>query len=282
MKTVKGRVTILTDNVVSGKSEAVGEHGLCMYVETGKGNFLFDTGRGKSILHNATLYHKDLNGINKIVLSHNHGDHTGGLPEVLRVVAKKPIDVYAHRDLFAFRFRKVDGQDVYQGVPFVREHLERMGAHFVFNREYVEIEDGIYLTGEVPRETPFEKADMEGRYMRIGQDVRPDTILDDQSMVVHTAQGLLIVLGCAHAGIINVIRHVIKHTGIEKIYAIIGGTHIGFSGDVQLSESIKALRSFQIRHFIPSHCTGPEAIARLRHEFADIFHFSQVGYSLNF
>ena len=112
--------------------------------------------------------------------------------------------------------------------------------------------------------------------------MRPDTILDDQSMVVHTAEGLLILLGCAHAGIINVVHHIIKHTGIEKIFAIIGGTHIGFSGDVQLRESIKALKSFQIRHFVPSHCTGPEAISRLRHEFFDIFQFSHVGYSLTF
>ena len=282
MKTVSGQVTILTDNVVPGKSEAVGEHGLCMYLETGNGNFLFDTGRGKTIIHNATLYHKDLNHLNKIVLSHNHGDHTGGLPEVLRVVARKPIDVHAHQDIFAYRFRKVDGKNIYQGMPFTQGHLERMGARFVFNTGYVEIEDGIFLTGEVPRETPFEKADMEERYMVIDKDMRPDTIIDDQSMVIHTAAGLLIVLGCAHAGIVNVIRHVIKHTGMEKIFAVIGGTHIGFAGDAQLRESITALKSFQIQHFIPSHCTGPEAIARLRHEFADIFQFSQVGYHLAF
>ena len=84
MKTVKGRVTILTDNVVPGRSDALGEHGFCAYVETQNGNFLFDTGKGKSVVHNALLYKKDLKATNKIILSHAHGDHTGGLPEVLR------------------------------------------------------------------------------------------------------------------------------------------------------------------------------------------------------
>lgn len=282
MKTTKGCLTILTDNVVPGKSDAIGEHGFCVFVETENGNFLFDTGKGKTVVHNAHVYNKNLNRIGKIVLSHNHGDHTGGLLEVLSGVKQKPIDVYAHEDLFLYRFKKKQNTDEYQGIPFARGHLERMGARFVFNREYAEIQAGIFLTGEVPRKTPFEKADMENRFMIRDGEVVPDTIEDDQSLVIHTDQGLLIVLGCAHAGIVNVVNYVLEKTGRQDIFAIIGGTHIGFSGETQLSESIAALKAYNIRHLVPSHCTGPLAIARMKQAFDDIFHFSHVGFSLEF
>ena len=282
MKTVKGRLTILTDNVVSGKSVAIGEHGLSIFIETKNGDFLFDTGRGKTIIHNAYVFQKNLGGINKIVLSHNHSDHTGGIQDVLYGVRRKPIDVYAHEDLFLYRFRKKNGTDEYQGIPFTQGHLERFGAHFVFNREYVEIEAGVFLTGEVPRLTPFEKADMENRYMIRNGERISDIIDDDQSMVMNTEKGLLIVLGCAHAGIINVINHILEKTGRQDIFAIIGGTHIGFSGEVQLSESIAALKTYDIKHIIPSHCTGSLAIARMKHELEDIVQFSHVGFSMEF
>jgi 7,8-dihydropterin-6-yl-methyl-4-(beta-D-ribofuranosyl)aminobenzene 5'-phosphate synthase len=282
MKTVSGRVTLLTDNVVSGRNGSIAEHGFSAYVETGNGNFLFDTGRGKTVVHNALLFQKDLTNMNKIVLSHSHGDHVGGLPEVLSNSRLKPVDVYAHPDIFLHRYRKKNGNQTYAGIPFTRAYLEKMGANFIFNEEYVEIEDGIFLTGEVPRETAFEGGDMGDRFaVQDGKEI-PDIIPDDQSLIIHTAKGLLIVLGCAHAGVINVINHIINKSGSDNIYAIVGGTHIGFSGEVQLRESITALKSFQIQNLIPSHCTGLAAIARIKEEFEEIFHFSHVGFSLEF
>ena len=101
-------------------------------------------------------------------------------------------------------------------------------------------------------------------------------------MVIYTEKGLLIILGCAHAGIINVINYLLEKTGRQDIFAIIGGTHIGFSGEVQLSESIAALKTYDIQHIIPAHCTGPLAISRMKHELEDIFQFSHVGFSMEF
>ena len=282
MKTATGRLTILTDNVVPGKSEAIGEHGFCVYVETSNGNFLFDTGKGKTVVHNALVFNKDLKEINKIVLSHSHGDHTGGLPEVLRAQSQKPMDVYAHPDIFLYRFRKENEKETYGGIPFTKGFLEKMGARFIFNEDYVEIEDGIFLTGEVPRETSFEGGDMGDRFALRNGKIIPDLIQDDQSMAIHTEKGILIVLGCAHSGIVNVVNHIIEKTGVETIFGIIGGTHIGFSGEVQLRESIKSLKTYQIQHLVPSHCTGLEAITRMKKEFENIFQFSHVGLSLEF
>jgi len=283
MKTVKGRVTILTDNVVPGRSELIGEHGFSAYIETGKGNFLFDTGRGKTVVYNALLLKKDLTTINKIVLSHGHHDHTGGLPDVLRIQLKKTIDVYAHPYVFAYKYRGKKGKETYGGIPFARGYLEKLGARFIIEEGYQQIEDGVFLTGEVPRETSFEGGDMDDRFVKLdGGRIIPDIIQDDQSMVIHTRKGLMIVLGCAHAGIINTLKYITQKTGVDRIYCVVGGTHIGFSGEVQLTESIKALKSYNIQHLVPSHCTGPAAITRIKGAFEDIFQFSHVGWSIEF
>lgn len=273
----------MTDNYVFGRTETIGEHGFAAFLETGEGNFLFDTGRGMTILHNAGLLHKDLTSINKIVLSHSHLDHTGGLPEVLRILPHDSIDVYAHPDIFAYRYRNRDGKRQYGGIPFIQGHLEMRGANFVFSKDYREIEDGISMTGEIPRITDFEGKDLHDRWIvRDNGEEIPDIIPDDLSLVIYTDKGLVLLLGCAHAGTINIIEHVIKQSGIDEFYAIIGGTHIGFSGNEQLYASIEALKKYRIQHLIPSHCTGVESTACMKNELGDMVHFSHVGYKIDF
>jgi len=281
MKTVKGCLTILADNTVTGKVEGLGEHGFSVYIEIDTGNYLFDTGWGKTIVYNAVVYKKTLGALDKIILSHGHPDHTGGLPEVLRFYDQ--IDVLGHPDIFLHRFRKeVESKREYGGIPYIRGYLEKMGARFVFNRDFVEMEKGIYLTGEVPRETDFEVGDLDNRYgIRDGK-VVPEIILDDQSLIIKTEGGILILLGCAHSGIINIINHAIKMTGVDTIFGIVGGTHLGFSGQEQLEKTILALKAYHIKHFIPGHCTGIAAANRLSREFGKIFQFSHVGMAFDF
>lgn len=202
---------------------------------------------------------------------------------MLQTLYAKQIDVFAHPDIFADRFRKKKDERTYGGIPFVKGYLEKMGARFVFNKTYEEIEDGVFLTGEVPRKTSFEVGDMGDRFIiREGELEEPDIILDDQSLVIQDEKGILIVLGCAHAGIVNVLSHAVKMSGVEDIYAVVGGTHIGLSGELQRDKTIEALKDYKIKHLIPAHCTGAEAMCRMRSAFKDSFQFSHVGMTLDF
>ncbi|MDD2583095.1 MAG: MBL fold metallo-hydrolase, partial [Desulfuromonadaceae bacterium] len=149
---------------------------------------------------------------------------------------------------------------------------------FDLAQEFRTIAPGIYLTGEVPRATAFETGDR-GLYCDCtGRET--DTIPDDQSLLLDTEKGLVLILGCCHAGVINTIEHVAGMTGRRDIYAVIGGTHLGFCGHEQIENTITALRHLGIKKLAASHCTGFTASARLLREFPKEFQVAMVGYTL--
>lgn len=271
------KITILCENLV-GRLVGSGEHGFSAFIETEEGNFLFDTGSGHSVVANSLVLNKDLRNIKKIFLSHGHYDHSGGLPEVLKLRGK--VDVHVHPHIFLDRIAvlKENGEEKkrFVGIPYKKRYLEVLGANFVFNTDFVEVENRIFLTGEVPKITPFEKPDPR-LFSETDGKTAPDIFLDDQSLVLDTEKGLVLVLGCAHSGMINIIDHVIRKTGEEKFKAILGGTHLDFLTPEQLEESIKALKQMEIEKIGVSHCTGMRAAFRLQQEFGDRFFFGCVG-----
>ena len=274
---MKIRITILCENLV-GKLVGSGEHGFSAFIETDKGNYLFDTGSGRSIVPNSLTLNKDLKSIRKIFLSHGHYDHTGGLSEVLKLKGK--VDVHAHPHVFLDRIAvfKEEDREIkrFIGIRYKKRYLESLGANFVFNTDFIEVEKGLFLTGEVPRQTNFEKADPR-LFSEMDGTMTKDLFLDDQSLILDTDKGIVLILGCAHAGMINIINHVINKTGKEKFYAIVGGTHLDFLTPEQLEESIKSLKRMEIGKIGVSHCTGMKAAFRLHQEFGDRFFYGCVG-----
>jgi len=271
------RITIICENTV-GRLIGLGEHGFSAFIETDQGNYLFDTGSGHSIVKNSLELNKDLRTIRKIFLSHGHYDHTGGLPEVLKLRGK--VDVHAHPHIFLDRVHMIKENEKeikrFVGLPFKKSYLETLGANFVLNKGFIEIEKGIFLTGEVPRKTSFEKPDSR-LFAEVDGKMNLDTFSDDQSLILDTEKGLILILGCAHSGMVNIIHHVLNKTGKEKFYAILGGTHLDFLTKEQSNESIEALKRFQVEKIGACHCTGMRAAFKLHQEFGERFFYGHVG-----
>jgi 7,8-dihydropterin-6-yl-methyl-4-(beta-D-ribofuranosyl)aminobenzene 5'-phosphate synthase len=272
------KITILAENSVVVPFNVIGEHGFSAFVETENNNFLFDTGQGKALVNNAIALKKDLSSIKFLYLSHGHYDHTGGMVDLMQF--KSPLDVYAHPDMFTERYWFKDGVQKYIGVPFDRAYLESLGANFKFHKEFSEIDKNIFSSGEVERKTSFEKIDKEMKVKTENGELVQDQIWDDYSMAIKTSKGLVVILGCAHAGIVNILNHFINKTGEKEIYAVLGGTHLGFANDDQIDETIKVLDKYNIQKLGVSHCTGLSVSAKLFGKLKERFFFASVGASL--
>lgn len=269
------RITTLSENT-AGSGEFLGEWGLSIFLEVEDTNILFDCGKTISVVHNADTLNIDFSKVHKIVLSHGHYDHTGGLREILRRT-RKEVEVIAHPDIWQSKYaRRKDKSEQYIGIPFQQKELESLGARFKLSRESVRITNDIVTTGEVPMVTDYEQID---KYLFVKQDSgwQPDKVMDDQALVIKSENGLVVILGCAHRGIINTLYHAQQITGTGKIYAVIGGSHLMGVSEERLWQTIGALREFSIQRLGLCHCTDLPAAGLLSQEFGESFFFNKAG-----
>lgn len=273
-------LTVITENTVPGKAGGLyAEHGFSLFLARPEAKILFDAGpAGVATLNNAPRLGVDLKSADAMVLSHGHMDHTGGLAGVLRAIGKR-IPVYAHPEVFADRYAKVGERITYVGLPFKREALEGMGAAFDLSVEFREIAPGMYLSGEIARRRSFETGDAD-LFVKQNGEFRKDPLRDDQSMAVETAEGLALILGCCHAGLVNTIDHFQAKLPGKPIHTVIGGSHLDFAPAEQLRETIAALKGLGVKRMGLSHCTGLRAGARVAQELGDGVVFCTVGYSV--
>jgi 7,8-dihydropterin-6-yl-methyl-4-(beta-D-ribofuranosyl)aminobenzene 5'-phosphate synthase len=272
------RATTLSENSAFAVPRGLlGEWGLSVLVERDDRRILLDAGGGISAARNGDLLGIDWERIDAVVLSHGHYDHTGGLRDVLPKIRKR-VKVIAHPDVFSAKFIQLSQNDPprYIGIPFQRAELESLGAVFQLTGEPVWLCENVVTSGEIPMITDFENIDP-GLCVRENGEMVPDPLRDDQALFVKTGPGLLVVLGCAHRGIINTLRHARNVTGVETIYCVIGGTHLIRASELQMEMTIATLREFGVQRLGVSHCTGMPAAIRLAQEFGPGFFFNNCG-----
>lgn len=278
----KTTLTILCENRSLGKKGVIGEHGFSALIETGNNLILMDTGQGLGLKPNAKVMGIDLSNIRKIVLSHGHYDHTGGLDAFAG--QKGILDIYAHPDVFKPKFKSKDQGETRErfiGLKHTPASLEiHLNARVHQLKEFTEISDRIYFSGEIPRVTDFEQSDKR-LLTQQGDAFVPDPLTDDAALLIETGSGPVILTGCAHSGIVNIMHHFSEKTGHKTFHAVIGGTHLGFlNSDDQLEKTMDAFDRYQLKLIAVSHCTGNEAAAACYYRFKERFSFANAGWQV--
>jgi 7,8-dihydropterin-6-yl-methyl-4-(beta-D-ribofuranosyl)aminobenzene 5'-phosphate synthase len=276
------RITTIIENSTAS-SETLGEWGFSALVEAGPRTFLLDAGTSEATVRNADRLALDLEKIDAIVLSHGHYDHTGGLKSVLERIHRPEIRIIAHPGVLdsKYGYNRRTNTYRYAGIPFRQELLEHLGARFEFDREPVWLTEDIVSSGEEPMTTDFESVAANLKLKEKDRFVQ-DPMADDQSLYIRTELGLIVMLGCAHRGMINIITHARKLMDTERVHMVIGGTHLSRASEEQVDKTVQSLKEMDVRWLGVSHCTGLEVAARLAGEFPGRFFFNTAGTVIQF
>lgn len=270
---MKTRIRILVDNNVKPHLGLMPEHGFSALVERDGGIILFDTGKGDALPHNAEILGVDLRRVDCVILSHGHYDHTGGLPHVVRY--NPHVEVVAHPRALSSHLvvRPEESGPKEIGIPFRPDDLLSQGVRFSTEREFRQVLPGVWFTGEVPRKLGAGTDDR--LCIRNERGFVADPLEDDASVVLESESGPILLLGCGHAGVRNILDHVRRKLSLSRIHALIGGTHLGFSESAEIPKFIDAVEQWRVQCVAPGHCTGlgPRAVLRdrLSHRFREAF-----------
>jgi 7,8-dihydropterin-6-yl-methyl-4-(beta-D-ribofuranosyl)aminobenzene 5'-phosphate synthase len=263
------RLTILVDNKVVPGKRLVPEHGLSVLIERSDRRVIFDSGQGPALMHNSVALNIDLTSLDAAVFSHGHYDHTGGLFHIAEL--NPGLEIILHPAAFSSRLsiRADPAASRSIGMPHSREMIASLGVNFRLITRFEEIRPGVWFTGEVPR--LFGPIHDPRLFRNAGESRVPDAIEDDASLVLSTPLGPVLLLGCAHAGLKNILYHVREQLGIDRIHAMIGGTHLGPLDRAETIAAIEVLEEFKVECVAPAHCTGAGPGEMLKHHFGSRF-----------
>jgi 7,8-dihydropterin-6-yl-methyl-4-(beta-D-ribofuranosyl)aminobenzene 5'-phosphate synthase len=252
--------TMLADN------GTIGEWGYAALVEADGHKILFDTGGNPdTVLQNAKALKIDLSQVEDVVISHNHGDHTAGLLILRRAVMARNSAALSRVHVGAGVFESVydaKGTD-HNGLLPIKAAYEALGGHFIVHDKPVRLLAGVWFTGPVPRPNDEKNFGL-GLTRRTSAGVVPDIVSEDSSLIFATPEGLVILTGCGHAGIVNIVQHAASFTGTRQVLALVGGMHLFAAKDDTIAWTATQLDAFHPRYLLAGHCTGIEATYELR------------------
>ncbi|ATB34070.1 MBL fold metallo-hydrolase [Melittangium boletus] len=260
------KVTVLSTMLTDLKG--LGEWGFAALIEADGHRILFDTGANPdTVLKNAPLLGVDLSTVTDVILSHNHGDHTGGLVTLRRELAKKNpaalSRVHVGRGIFWSRVSASGKSGEGNSFLAARPRYEATGGKFIEHSEPVELFPGAWLTGPIPRVHPERNWSGKGK-VQTPEGLVEDTLPEELALVLDTEQGLVLVTGCAHAGVINTLELARARVREAPVLAAIGGFHLFDADEKTLAWTGGKLREMKLGYLSGAHCTGIEALHRLR------------------
>jgi 7,8-dihydropterin-6-yl-methyl-4-(beta-D-ribofuranosyl)aminobenzene 5'-phosphate synthase len=261
VKTLK--ITILSTMLAD---QGIGEWGFAALVESDGHRILVDTGaRPETVLSNARELKVDLSDVKEVILTHNHDDHVGGLMTLRREYMKKNLSALSVAHVGRGIFYSRPESDGKEGNPMValRQGYEATGGKFIEHDQAVELFPGAWLTGPVPRTYPEHNWSVKGK-VKTPEGLVEDTIPEDQSLILNTANGLVMVTGCGHAGVINILTFAEKEFPNTPVYAVVGGVHLFPATDQQIDWTADKLKGFGLSYLVGAHCTGIESVYQIR------------------
>lgn len=271
-------ITLLVDNHAA--SDLVAEHGLAMWLETPDHRILFDTGQGPALISNANKLGISLEQAGILVLSHGHYDHTGGIAHVLQ--CNPAIELFCHPGTVQPRY-SIRSESA-RAVPMPKEAMAALdklpSEHMHWISRPVQISEDIGLTGPIPRESDFE--DTGGPFFLDPGAQRKDAIDDDMAMWINTPRGLVVCVGCCHAGLINTLNHVRRLSAVTTIFAVIGGFHLHSANSERIRKTVSQLMVFAPASIVACHCTGDKAISAIKKGLGNRVSKGYAGMRLKF
>jgi 7,8-dihydropterin-6-yl-methyl-4-(beta-D-ribofuranosyl)aminobenzene 5'-phosphate synthase len=273
------RLTTLVENTVN-RRHLMAEHGVSFHLQTNRHAVLFDTGQSDLLRHNARELDLRLESVDAVALSHGHYDHTGGLP-VVRASAPQA-RFYLHPAAMDPKFaRSSETVSHRAGMPPASlEALRQANTVVVKVTRPTEVVKGVFVTGEIQRQTDYE--DVGGPFFLDSECGRADPLVDDLALFFDTREGVVVLLGCGHAGVVNTLLHIRRVTNARPIHTVMGGMHLLAANAERITRTVEAFRELGVKQLGPAHCTGAAPTARLWNEYPGRCFACPVGSTLEF
>ncbi|MBQ7864310.1 MAG: MBL fold metallo-hydrolase [Lachnospiraceae bacterium] len=271
------KITTLIENLPDKDGKLKFEHGFSAYIEDDGMRVLFDTGQTGVFTENAKHLGIELSETDAVVLSHGHYDHTGGVPALLSII-KEETAIYAGKEFFLPKYKYLeDGTWKYNGNPFEKQQLPEL--HYISD-DVTKLSENLYLLKNFARINSFETINPK-YFVKTVTGFEQDLFPDEIALGIKTEQGLVLLVGCSHVGIVNILEHVKKHLKLP-VAAVIGGTHLVEAGEERLSKTVEAFKAHGVNTIAVSHCTGEAGMELLQKEFPAGFVLNTTGNVMEF
>lgn len=270
------KITTLIENMPGADDRLKFEHGLSLYIEFDGRKILFDTGQTGDYIENAELLGINLKEIDTFIVSHGHYDHSGGVMKTIDLL-RPDTKMYVGSEFFEKKYKILeDKSSKYNGNAFTENDISDKSVKLIkLNEDVTVISGNIIIFKNFKRKNDFEKINSKFVIKKDGE-IISDDFFDEIALGLITHKGLVVIVGCSHVGIINILSNIQERMSIP-IYAVIGGTHLVEADNERIDRTVAAFHEMNIEYIAVSHCTGENAIEKIKKEFNNKFILNNTG-----